>query len=172
MTITIKSFRMVPVLAVLLCIVSCTQAPPPLLEEPDQLKSSRMVPQDESFDASVLLEEDNIPLPPSELKSPEIETSISSASEKSEANSGIVEMPGFRVQIFVTKEEFEARLVEEEALLQFDESVYLSFDSPNYKIRVGDCKTRAKANKLRQTVVKSGYKDAWVVQCKILSSNR
>jgi hypothetical protein len=115
-------------------------------------------------------EKDVIILPPSQLKEAPIETPV--AGTRSETGGELREMPGFRVQIFVGGDEFEARQMEEQALMSFDESVYLIFDSPNYKIRIGDCKTRTEANELRQRAVGSGYKDAWVVQCKIVTTIR
>ena len=89
-----------------------------------------------------------------------------------ESGGELKEIPGFRVQIFVSRDEFETRQIEEQALMSFDESVYLIFDSPNYKIRVGDCRSRSEANELRQRAVGLGYKDAWVVQCKVLTTVR
>jgi len=153
-------------------INGCTSAPPPVQEESAKFEAISMVPQDESLDATELIDEDSIPLPSSKLKSPESQSTMETSDAFEPIESGLVELPGYRVQLFVTNEEFDARAVEEEALLQFDAAVYLSFDSPNYKIRVGDCKTRVEANELRQVAGKLGYRDAWVVQCKILTHNR
>ena len=160
------------ILPVMVYISNCTKHPQPIQEEPIYDEGISMVPQVEDFDAFALIDEESIPLPPSNLKYPIINSHSDTSSEKSESRTGIIEMPGFRVQIFVTKEEFDARQVEEDALLQFEERVYLTFDSPNYKIRVGDCKTRSEANDLRQIALQRGYPDAWVVRCKILTTNR
>ncbi len=150
----------------------CTSTTPPVQDESSQAEGISMVPQDESLNATELIDEDSLPMPPLDLKSPESTTTLGSSGTSEQVETGLVEIPGFRVQLFVTNEEFDARMAEEEALLQFDESVYLTFDSPNYKIRVGDCKTRAEATELRQKAAKLGYRDPWVVQCKIFTLSR
>ena len=158
-------------LVVIILLAGCAPSPPPLPEEPPE--PTRKVPQDESFDPLSVEEEEVIVLPESKLKSPPEGTITAGAEKEGEPVAGAAEeVLGFRVQVFATDLEFEARTVEEKALIDFEESVYLVFDSPNYKIRVGDCRSRAEANKLRQRAVELGYRDAWVVQCKVMASQR
>ena len=158
-------------LVVIILLAGCAPSPPPLPEEP--LEPTRKAPQDESFDPLSVEEEEVIVLPESKLKPPPEGTITVGAEKEGEPAAGAAEeVLGFRVQIFATDLEFEARTVEEEALIDFEQSVYLVFDSPNYKIRVGDCRSRAEANKLRQKAIELGYRDAWVVQCKVMASQR
>jgi hypothetical protein len=70
---------------------------------------------------------------------------------------------GFRVQIFAGAEEQVARMAEVEAHFEFDARIYLVFDSPNYKIRLGDFTVRDEADELRREAYRKGYRDAWVV---------
>ncbi|NOZ57631.1 MAG: SPOR domain-containing protein, partial [Calditrichaeota bacterium] len=78
---------------------------------------------------------------------------------------------GYRVQICATPDEQEARSYLHEAILKFpDQGVYLTFDSPYYKVRVGDCKSRFEAEELQKLVQKNGFPDAWVVRTKVYAN--
>jgi len=72
--------------------------------------------------------------------------------------------PGFRIQLYATNSVDAARLKEKEAMEVFTEGVYLIYDSPNYKIRIGNCQTRGEAEALQKKAKQLGYKDAWVVR--------
>ncbi|MFQ5639245.1 MAG: SPOR domain-containing protein [bacterium] len=74
---------------------------------------------------------------------------------------------GYRVQIFQTTEREEARDVQKDAVLRFDEDVYWVFDPPFYKVRVGDFISWFDAEKLQQLAIKKNYRDAWVVRTKV-----
>ena len=76
--------------------------------------------------------------------------------------------PGYRVQIFASNGVDAARQVEAEVLKLFPAMVYLSYDPPNYKIRIGNCNTKEEANELRREAVRAGFKDAWVVRDNII----
>lgn len=74
---------------------------------------------------------------------------------------------GWRVQIFITTEqaEAEARRVEAERVL--GQNVYLSYSSPHYKLRVGNCRTYDEAMKLLERVKTQGFPDAFIVRDRI-----
>jgi len=75
---------------------------------------------------------------------------------------------GYRVQICAVSDEARAKQVQRDAILKFiNEEVYLIYDSPYYKVRVGNCLTRYEADKLQQLAVEKGFDDAWVVRTKI-----
>jgi len=75
---------------------------------------------------------------------------------------------GYRVQICAVSEEARAKQVQRDAILKFiNEEVYLIYDSPYYKVRVGNCLTRFEADKLQQLAVEKGFDDAWVVRTNI-----
>lgn len=76
--------------------------------------------------------------------------------------------PGFRVQIFASSGVDAARLVEKEAKDKFTEGVYLSYDPPNYKVRIGNCIERSEAQLLLQKAVRLGFNDAWIVRDNIV----
>ncbi|MBU0520211.1 SPOR domain-containing protein [bacterium] len=154
------------IIALILGSIGCAPSAPPQIEQPLEEEGVR-VPQDESFDPASIKEDDNFKLPTANLKTRTV-SQQGEADETASITFEVMEVAGYRVQLYVTRDEFEARAVEEEALLTFDGSVYLIFDSPNYKIRIGDCTTRKSANELRDKAQKAGYRDAWVIQSKIL----
>ena len=73
-------------------------------------------------------------------------------------------VPGYRVQLIATRSVAEARALKREALLVFDDLVYLTFDDPYYKVRLGDAISRFEANDLQEVARSKGYLSAWVVR--------
>lgn len=69
----------------------------------------------------------------------------------------------YRVQVFSSKSFGEAKHVKEVAEEIFDRPVFLDYEVPYYKIRVGNFSNREKAENYQQRVKSSGYKNAWVV---------
>lgn len=126
-----------------------------------------LVPQDEKFNPLTVID-DAIVLPESNLELAPPKTIQEGDEQREEPAVEMVEVPGYRVQLVATDAEFEARAVEEKALIEFDENVYLIFDSPTYKVRIGDCVSRLEANELRKKAANLGYRDAWVVQSRVL----
>jgi hypothetical protein len=51
-----------------------------------------------------------------------------------------------------------------EARERFDEPVYLEYDAPYYKVRVGDCPTEEQGDELLKVSRRLGYPDAWLVR--------
>lgn len=78
---------------------------------------------------------------------------------------------GFRVQILMTKEIEEANKLKTElnSILQ-DDWVYVIFESPYYKVRVGDFAVRGPANETLKYLIESGYKNSWIVPDKIIKN--
>ncbi|MBM4170104.1 MAG: SPOR domain-containing protein [Ignavibacteria bacterium] len=80
---------------------------------------------------------------------------------------------GFRIQILSTSSINDAnreRLAAAQKLPQ--DSVYIVFDPPVYKVRVGDFRTRLDANRMLPVCVSAGYEDAWVVSDRITLRKR
>jgi len=73
-------------------------------------------------------------------------------------------IPGFRIQVLLTQEIDDAVGVRDSlnALLS-DDWVYVVYDSPYYKVRVGDYHERPEANALLKKLVGKGFRDAWIV---------
>jgi len=78
-----------------------------------------------------------------------------------------VNSQAYRVQLFVSKfygEAKGARTVAEEI---FDRPVFLDYEVPYYKVRVGNFDERDAAERYRQRVRSSGYENAWVVMVNV-----
>jgi hypothetical protein len=143
-------------------LFSCAGTREPIKEEPIK----EVMPQyDESFDPLSLNDDDIIiastvktlpaqDKPPEKIDGPKLQR----------------EATGYRVQILATKNIETASLFEQEASERFDpmgHHTYLVFEAPLYKIRLGDCQDRSEAEKLRETAVGYGYRESFIVKCKI-----
>lgn len=76
-------------------------------------------------------------------------------------------VPGYRVQIFASSTNEGANKVASEARFKFTERVYVEYDVPYYKVRVGDYKNRSDVEILREKAKNLGYGDAWIVQTEV-----
>lgn len=101
----------------------------------------------------------------SEVKNQDFRTDQENSTPRSE-ESEIVS--GFRVQVTFTENIEVANQVKNElsALLP-DEQVYVVYEAPYYKVRVGDFLSRPEANLNLRTLTERGYKDAWIVPDKV-----
>lgn len=73
---------------------------------------------------------------------------------------------GFRIQLRASKDSKKMRRALNEAKSFFNPrgyEVYLVYESPMYKLRVGDTTDRKRADKLLTLSKENGYRDAWVV---------
>jgi hypothetical protein len=77
--------------------------------------------------------------------------------------------PGYRVQIFASSERARAESAAAEARRKFTEPVYVEFEAPLYKVRVGDCVTRHEADTLKEKAGVQGYEGAWVAETPVTS---
>ena len=76
---------------------------------------------------------------------------------------------GFRIQIFATASIDEATAAKTLASRQVGEdSVYVVYDPPVYKVRVGDYGTRLEASRKLSSLIDKGYPDAWIVSDRIV----
>jgi SPOR domain len=76
---------------------------------------------------------------------------------------------GFRIQIFSSSNIDEAGSMKLLAQEKFpSDSLYIVFDPPVYKVRVGDFSTRYDAGQRLSQFVDLGYRDAWIVPDRII----
>ncbi|HQU72942.1 MAG TPA: SPOR domain-containing protein [Calditrichia bacterium] len=122
---------------------------------------------DESFDPLELNDEDiSFPVQTSEATSPDRDPI------QLPDNPANREIDGFRVQLFATREIERATSEKKQAEYQFANTeqpaaVYILFDSPMWKVRVGDCRDRESAEVLRQVARENGYSKAFIVKDKV-----
>ncbi|HUI65245.1 MAG TPA: SPOR domain-containing protein [Bacteroidota bacterium] len=77
-------------------------------------------------------------------------------------------VPGFRVQIFSSNDIDAAKAKKEEAEADFpSEYLYLQYDPPAYKLRVGNFLQRYEADRFAKLAVEKGFPDSWVVPEKV-----
>jgi hypothetical protein len=76
---------------------------------------------------------------------------------------------GYRIQLLATKDENQANDMKKQAILKFQDVVYLVFEAPYYRIRVGDCISEKDAKTLRDEAVRRGFPDAWIVPSKVIN---
>jgi len=133
-------------------------------EQPDRESAAKY---DESFDPNTLNDDDIVIVKQEDAKAArQIETEKNVYQE----NPTFHEAQGFRVQILATKNIENATLVEQEAKDLFktmNHKIYLIFDAPLYKIRVGDVTSRDVADEIRDVAKDYGYREAFVVPSKI-----
>jgi hypothetical protein len=150
-------------------LVGCSSTRPPVKTETAPPKAG----VDESFDP-VLLNDDELKFPDSaELGSvnghsgsvviPENTDNLPQANQI---------LDGYRIQIFATKDIDVATRQKKEAEYYFANlgvGVYIDFDSPLYKVRIGDCKNREEAEALLGKVKEAGYNTAFIVKSRVNS---
>lgn len=78
-----------------------------------------------------------------------------------------VYIDGFRVQVFASGSRDVAEGARRTALARTGQSAYIAHEDGLYKVRVGNCRTRAQAEKLLEKVRSGYYKDAWIVATRI-----
>ncbi|MFQ6617138.1 MAG: SPOR domain-containing protein [Fidelibacterota bacterium] len=74
---------------------------------------------------------------------------------------------GYRVQIYLTQDFLEADSIFKIADSIFIDEIYLIFDTPNYKIRVGDFLSRSDAVELQKQAISAGFRNAWIIRTKV-----
>ena len=74
---------------------------------------------------------------------------------------------GYRVQILATRYFDYADSLAISISSKIIDSVYVEFETPNYKVRVGDFIDRDSAELLQQKLLNMGYKSAWILRTKI-----
>ena len=74
---------------------------------------------------------------------------------------------GYRVQILATRYFEYADSLAISISSKVNDSVYVEFETPNYKVRVGDFIYRDSAELLQKELLKMGYKTAWILRTRI-----
>ncbi|MBN2030497.1 SPOR domain-containing protein [bacterium] len=123
----------------------------------------------EDFDP-LTLNDDDIVIEPVDRTEPSQNPSRSELETPSSPLPGNEEemIQGYRVQLLISRDEELATEAKKRAIFQFPEvDVYMVFETPYYKIRIGDCLTEKEAEQLMNEAIRKGYDDAWRVQSKI-----
>jgi hypothetical protein len=103
---------------------------------------------------------DNPPKFPSVLL-PSFSSSESLISDSTKAFNNFVR--GYRVQVMISQDENELIKLKNTLLQSLNEDIYIIFELPNYKLRIGDFISRKEAESFQEKIIKLGYRTAWVV---------
>ena len=76
---------------------------------------------------------------------------------------------GYRVQVLATRYFERANSLAVIMKNTVSDSVYVDFEAPNYKVRIGDFIDRNSAESLQQELVQMGYNSAWILRARINS---
>jgi hypothetical protein len=85
--------------------------------------------------------------------------------EKVDSAQVIIE--GFRVQVLATGDRGKAENLKNDLSLKYTHDIYVVFEAPNYKVRMGNFIDRKHAESFRQSLVNSGYPSAWIIRTRI-----
>ena len=156
-----KKFVLVSLMIVL--FVSCATREPVKKEEEKKKEPESVA---ELFEPISMLKDDVVIPPPKwEIKEIDYEALLPPELKMIDtAHISIDEMvQGWRVQIGFFKMVDNAIEVSDKVSSMLDEGVYLDFDAPYHKVRVGDCTSRKDAMELLQKVRKLGFSDAFII---------
>ena len=80
-------------------------------------------------------------------------------------------IPGFRIQLLFTSEIDKANSLRDTLSNEFpDEWIYVVYDAPNYKVRIGNFPDRTSARPLLRKLIDEGYPDAWIVPDNVIKN--
>jgi len=74
---------------------------------------------------------------------------------------------GFRVQLLATKQLTNAEKLQKKLMESLNQKIYIIFEAPNYKVRIGNFIDRKKAEDYRQEMIKEGHSSAWIIRTRI-----
>jgi|TARA_Y100000310_G_scaffold82941_2_gene79602 cell division protein FtsN len=124
----------------------------------------------------VSAQEKKIDFDPDKLKDPEprwpriispLSVDTQMVEEKSNPDSVQVIVEGFRVQVLATRTRENADRLRADLFAEYGDDIYIVFEAPNYKVRIGNFIDRRQAESLRQSMVKKGYPSAWIIRTRI-----
>ena len=128
------------------------------------LFSTLLIAQDKKikFDADKLIDpEPRWPIISSPLNSQNLITNKVSI----DSTQFIIE--GYRVQILATKQLVNAEKLQKDLSSILNQKIYIVFEAPNYKVRVGNFIDRSKAENFRKNLIKEGYQSSWIIRTRI-----
>jgi hypothetical protein len=77
-------------------------------------------------------------------------------------------LDGYRVQIISTRYPGKADMLQAQLQDSFPGEVYVIYDPPNYKVRVGNYINRPLAEESQVRLKRMGFRRAWVIRTKVL----
>jgi hypothetical protein len=102
---------------------------------------------------------------------PVLDSPVVAETRSSDIPEAQVFTPGWRVQIFASSSMVSADELAEKARAAFTEPVYVEYEPPFYKVRVGDFLTKQEAHHMMNRAKAEDF-DAWVVEALVVRPAR
>ena len=83
------------------------------------------------------------------------------------SDSSQIIIEGFRVQVLATSSQENADRLRYELAIEYGKDIYIVFEAPNYKVRIGNFIDRRLAEKLRLELINKGYPSSWIIRTRI-----
>ena len=83
------------------------------------------------------------------------------------SDSSQIIIEGFRVQVLASSSQENADRLRYELAIEYGKDIYIVFDAPNYKVRIGNFIDRRLAEKLRLELINKGYPSSWIIRTRI-----
>ena len=83
------------------------------------------------------------------------------------SDSSRIIIEGFRVQVLATSSQENADRLRYELAIEYGKDIYIVFEAPNYKVRIGNFIDRRLAEKLRLELINKGYPSSWIIRTRI-----
>ena len=127
------------------------------------------------FSTLLIAQDKKIKFDPNKLIDPEPKWPLISSplnsqnlfNDKVSIDSTQIVIEGYRVQILATKQLAKAEKLQKDLSSILNQKIYIVFEAPNYKVRVGDFIDRNKAENFRKNIVKKGYESSWIIRTRI-----
>ncbi len=78
------------------------------------------------------------------------------------------EVSGYRIQLISTQDRNEALQIKSKADQRYELPVYIDFEPPNYKVRIGNYASQEEALREQEIMQRQGFPSAWIVPSKII----
>ena len=85
----------------------------------------------------------------------------------SNSDSSQIIIEGFRVQVLATSSQENADRLRDQLAIEYGKDIYIVFEAPNYKVRIGNFIDRRLAEKLRLELINKGYPSSWIIRTRI-----
>ena len=120
--------------------------------------------QDESIDPNTLIDyQPNWPI----VVNPLLDKENPKNNNEGARDTSEIIIEGYRVQVLVTRNSHSADTIRAVLSDKIDEDVYITYEVPYYKIRVGNCVDRKQAEELQLRLVELGYASAWIIRTRV-----
>ena len=127
------------------------------------------------FSTLLIAQDKKIKFDPNKLIDPEPKWPLISSplnsqnlfNDKVSIDSTQIIIEGFRVQILATNQLAKAEQLQKDLSTILNQNIYIDFEAPNYKVRVGNFIDRNKAEIFRQYIIKEGYQSSWIIRTRI-----